>query len=273
MRLVIALLSSALVACGGAQRSPSSSPYEIELVPELFTHLDAEDIGGVIALHEGGTSTVQCSSVDACRTRSVPASTFKIVNALVALDVGVADSDAFTLPWDGVTREIEAWNREHTLRSAYDASAVPYYQELARRIGTSRMRAAVSRFHYGNAEIGDVIDRFWLDGPLTISPVEQIEFLERLETGALDVSPRAREIMRDVMIRERTAEVIIRGKTGWAAPNTIDERGWFVGYATRGSRTVYVAVRAERGAAVTDEQFMPARMAAAIRAIRSTGLF
>ena len=66
----------------------------------------------------------------------LPASTFKIPNSLIALETGVvADPDKDVFKWDGVTRSIEAWNKDHTLRSAIAVSAVPVYQEIARRIG------------------------------------------------------------------------------------------------------------------------------------------
>lgn len=42
------------------------------------------------------------------------------------------------------------------------------------------MRANVSRLGYGNAEIGQVVDNFWLVGPLKISAMEQTRFLLRL---------------------------------------------------------------------------------------------
>ena len=52
----------------------------------------------------------------------------------------VADPDKDVFKWDGVTRSIEAWNKDHTMRSAIAASAVPVYQEIARRIGRSGCR-------------------------------------------------------------------------------------------------------------------------------------
>ena len=66
----------------------------------------------------------------------LPASTFKIQNSIIALETGVVgDPDKDVFKWDGVTRSIEAWNKDHTLRSAIAVSAVPVYQEIARRIG------------------------------------------------------------------------------------------------------------------------------------------
>ena len=97
----------------------------------------------------------------------LPASTFKIPNSLIALETGVvADPDKDVFKWDGVTRSIEAWNKDHTLRSAIAASAVPVYQEIARRIGAERMQKYLDLFDYGNRDIGGGIDQFWLTGNL-----------------------------------------------------------------------------------------------------------
>jgi len=109
-------------------------------------------------------------------TRLSPASTFKIANTLIALETGVAPDERFRLPWDGVKRRLDSWNRDHDLRSALDASVVWYYQELARRIGAKRMREWLGRLGYGNEEMGDKVDEFWLAGPLAISALEQVDF-------------------------------------------------------------------------------------------------
>ena len=92
----------------------------------------------------------------------LPASTFKIPNSVIALETGVvADPDKDIFKWDGVTRSIEAWNKDHTLRSAIAVSAVPVYQEIARRIGAERMQKYLDLLDYGNRDIGDGIDQFW----------------------------------------------------------------------------------------------------------------
>ena len=99
----------------------------------------------------------------------LPASTFKIPNSIIALETGVVeDPDKDVFKWDGVTRSIEAWNKDHTLRSAIAVSAVPVYQEIARRIGAERMQKYLDLFDYGNRDIGGGIDQFWLTGNLRI---------------------------------------------------------------------------------------------------------
>ena len=83
----------------------------------------------------------------------LPASTFKIPNSIIALETGVVeDPDKDVFKWDGVTRSIEAWNKDHTLRSAIAVSAVPVYQEIARRIGAERMQKYLDLMDYGNRE-------------------------------------------------------------------------------------------------------------------------
>src|SRR5690606_13676973 len=100
----------------------------------------------------------------------------------------------------------------HTLASAFPASAVWFYQEVARRVGEERMAEWVGRLGYGNGETSGGIDRFWLDGGLRISADEQVEFLRRLNRGELPVSERSARIVRDIMRMEETGTYTLRGK-------------------------------------------------------------
>ena len=131
---------------------------------------------------------VIASDKDRSGEAKLPASTFKIPNSIIALETGVVgDPDKDVFKWDGVTRNIEAWNRDHTLRTAIAASAVPVYQEIARRIGAERMQKYLDLFEYGNRDIGGGIDQFWLTGNLRIDPVQQVDFVDRLRRGSLPV--------------------------------------------------------------------------------------
>ena len=145
----------------------------------------------------------------------LPASTFKIPNSLIALETGVVeDPDKDVFKWDGVTRSIEPWNKDHTLRSAIAVSAVPVYQEIARRIGAERMQKYVDLFDYGNRDIGGGIDQFWLTGNLRIDPIQQIDFVDRLRRGVLPVSKRSQELVRDILPVTKVGDATIRAKSG-----------------------------------------------------------
>ncbi|MBX3520652.1 MAG: class D beta-lactamase [Xanthobacteraceae bacterium] len=169
----------------------------------------------------------------------LPASTFKIANALIALETGVVkDADHPVFKWDGVKRDIEAWNKDHTLRTAFKASAVWVFQEIARQITDTRMRVYVSQFGYGNRDIGGNEDSFWLDGKLRISALQEVEFLERVYIGKLPVNPKNTEILKDIMFMEKIGNATLRGKTGWI-PSGDNKIGWFVGWVERGDE-VYI---------------------------------
>jgi beta-lactamase class D len=199
----------------------------------------------VIARLDGPAAAARCSDPEYCKKPLTPASTFKIPNSMIGLETGVIPDAEFVIPWDGVKRSVEAWNHDHTLRTAIRDSAVPYYQELARRVGLQPMQSWVKRLGYGNMQIGDVVDRFWLDGPLAISALEQVEFLRRVDRAQLPISERTRQIVLDITIRGQVDGRTLHGKTGWAYPGKPSEIGWFVGWVEDPATPRYVAVALE----------------------------
>jgi beta-lactamase class D len=172
----------------------------------------------------------------------LPASTFKIPNSVIALETGVVgDPDQDVFKWDGVARGIEAWNRDHTMRTAIAVSAVPVYQEIARRIGAERMQKYLDLFEYGNRDIGGGIDQFWLTGNLRIDPVQQIDFVDRLRRGVLPVSKRSQDLVRDILPVTKLGDSVIRAKSGLlGAELGKPSLGWMVGWAEKGgAQTVF----------------------------------
>jgi len=174
----------------------------------------------------------------------LPASTFKVPNSLIALETGVVeDPDKDVFKWDGVTRSIAAWNQDHTMRSAIAASAVPVYQEIARRIGAERMQKYVDLLDYGNRNIGGGIDQFWLTGDMRIDPVQQVDFLDRLRRGVLPISKRSQDLVRDILPTTKVGEATIRYKTGLLGAERDDPSlGWLVGWAEKGNQPTVFAM-------------------------------
>lgn len=194
----------------------------------------------------------------------LPASTFKILNSLIALDTEVIANELSILTWDGVERSIPTWNRDLNLQTAFKVSAVWFYQVLARRIGYQRMQQWVAKIGYGNQSIGaaDDIDTFWLTGDLRISPTEQIQFLQRLYRNELPFSDRAIATVKDIMLVEQTPEYTIRAKTGWALAPGI---GWYVGYVERNDNVYFFATNLD----IRDQKDLPARAEVTRRCLKA----
>jgi beta-lactamase class D len=218
------------------------APQRSEIRNDLAKRFTDAGTAGTFVGYKTDDYLIIASDKDRSGQAFLPASTFKIPNSLIALETGVvADPDKDVFKWDGVKRSIEAWNQDHTLRSAIAASAVPVYQEIARRIGTDRMQKYVDLLEYGNRNIGGGIDQFWLTGELRIDPIQQIDFVDRLRRGVLPVAKRSQDLVCDILPITKAGEATIRAKSGLlGAELGKPSLGWLVGWAEKGSaQTVF----------------------------------
>lgn len=233
-RTFAAALAGALAYPAFARAEP-----EIDVRPELGARFTEVGTEGVCVVFRARDNKLILTDEARARRAYVPASTYKIPHALIAIETGVvADGDKEIIRWDGQVRSIEAWNKDHTLRSAMAVSAVPVFQQIARRIGSDRMKRYLDAFGYGNRDIGTLIDRFWLDGPLQTTALQQIDFLDRLRRADLPLSQRSLDVGRDIIQSEAMSGGHLRFKTGAVGiDGTAGEKatlGWVVGYVDRG---------------------------------------
>jgi beta-lactamase class D len=201
--------------------------------PELAKIFQAQGVSGTFVLFDVAADTVLVWDEARAKKQFTPASTFKIANSLIGLDVGAVKSVDEVLPYGGKPQLRKEWEHDMGLREAIKISNVPIYQELARRIGLERMREGVKKLGYGNMEIGSVVDRFWLEGPLAISAVEQTEFLHRLLQGSLPIDPKAVQATKEITLLEKTETYELHGKAGWFVGPVPPQIGWWVGWIER----------------------------------------
>lgn len=175
-----------------------------------------------------------------CNKEFIPASTFKIPNSIIGLETGVIPDENFVIPWDGIKRHFPEWNQDLDMKTAIKFSAVPYYQELARRVGEERMKEMVTKLNYGNMDISGGIDQFWLSGNLRISQFQQIDFLVRLYKDELPVSKRSMKITKDIILNEDTLGYKLRAKTGWGDMGKFSV-GWWVGWVEKEGNAYFFA--------------------------------
>ncbi len=216
----------------------SVSAATFKEMPEFGPFFEAHGLVGTFVLFDREADTIFVWNEARAQQRFPPASTFKIANSLIGLDIGAVKTLDEVLPYGGKPQRIKAWEQDMHLRDAFKASNVPVYQELARRIGLKRMREMLREFFYGNMEIGNVVDRFWLDGPLAISAVEQTEFLSRLVQGKLPVKAESLRAVREITLLEKTESYELHAKTGWYWPETGGQQiGWWVGWIERDAKS------------------------------------
>lgn len=273
---VSGLIASPMMPAAAQSREAPIAPPITQPVAsveaQFAQHFQALGVEGAIVIHGLNQGVTYEHNRDRNRQAFLPASTFKILNSLIALETGVIPNDVAVLTWDGIERMVPAWNQDLNLRRAFNLSAVWFYQVLARRVGHDRMQQWVSATGYGNQTIGgpDAIDTFWLEGDLRITPQQQIEFLQRLYDNELPFSDGAIATVKDIMITERTPDYTLRAKTGWAGLGEPDQPqiGWYVGYLERGENVYLFATNID----IRQDADAPARLELVRRCFRTLNL-
>jgi beta-lactamase class D len=259
--LGVSLGALAVMACG---RDPlAAGATQRADLEAVFTE---NGVAGTFALYDVDHLTL--INAERAQTRLVPASTFKIANTIVALETGVVKDENEIIPYGGRPQPFKTWEKDMSMREAIALSAVPIYQELARRIGLERYGEWLARLDFGNRQTGTIVDTFWLDGPLEISAVEEARFAARLAQQKLDASIRSQSIARDIIRLESRDGKVLYGKTGWRFSST-PNLGWWTGWVEQNGKISAFSLNIDMPAA-TDA---PKRVAIGKAMLAKLGVF
>ena len=194
-------------------------------IAQLFNHAKT---WAVFVTYDGVEFKRYGNDLSRANTQYIPASTFKMLNALIGIQNNkTTESEVFK--WDGEKRSFAAWERDMTLPQAMQASAVPVFQELARRIGLDLMRKEVKRIGFGNAQIGTQVDNFWLVGPLKITPEQEAQFAYRLAMKELAFAPQVQQQVKNMLYVESRGDTKLYAKSGWGM-DVEPQVGWYSGW-------------------------------------------
>lgn len=228
-KLIFRTLAAAMFVAGACASVSATATETIERA-ELAKHFSAAGVAGTFALYDVAADRLYVHDGKRATQRYAPQSTFKIFNAMIGLDTGAVKDELEVLPYGGKPQLIKEWERDMNLRDGIRVSNVPVYQELARRIGARRMQHYIDLVGYGNRKLGTAIDRFWLDGPLEISAVEQARLMARLAQRQLPFSERSMLTVRSMIQQEGTQGYTMFAKTGWGFHSATAQIGWLVGW-------------------------------------------
>lgn len=222
-----------LLLCFAAALFFGCSPNNVTVDDSLGQFFSRHKAAGTFAVLENSTGEFTIYNLARYRDSAyLPASTFKIVNSLVGLQTGVISGDSMVIPWDGVQRSNPAWNKDLTMYEAFRVSAVPYYQEVARRIGRDTLQRWLDTLAYGTKKITTRVDSFWLDGSLRITPDEQLGLVKKLYFDQLPFHRINQQIVKNAMLFEDNPQYRLAYKTGWGFSGGAPRKniGWVVGW-------------------------------------------
>lgn len=244
-KLIIALYAFSLLlsACGSNNVTVDDS---------LKKFFDENNVKGSFALLDNGQAHFTIYNLSRYKDSAyLPASTFKIVNSLIGLQTGRIVNEKMVIKWDGIVRKFpngdtaKDWNKDLTMEEAFKVSAVPYYQEIARRIGKDTMQYWLDSLRYGNHRIGSRVDSFWLDNSLQITSDEQLGLVKKLYFTQLPFDKRTQNIVKQVMLQESNANYKLAYKTGWGFAANGNSIGWVVGWIEENRHPYFFVLNVE----------------------------
>ena len=210
------------------------SQNNVTVDDSLKKYFDENHVTGTFGLYDNGQGQFTIYNLSRFKDSAyLPASTFKIVNSLIGIETGIITNEKMVIPWDGIPRRPE-WDKDLTMEEAFKVSAVPYYQEVASRIGKDTMQHWLDTLgygsRYGKAIIKTSIDTFWLDNSIKITSDEQLGLVKKLYFKQLPFQGRSQDIVKRIMLQENNANYNLSYKTGWGFRENGNAIGWVVGW-------------------------------------------
>ena len=270
---VSAVLLALVIGCTQKDEpSTEESSSNIRLEAKLQAVLDTALVDGSILIHDAQKEEYFASNLQHIEEETLPASTYKIPNSIIALETGVVENDSTLFEWDGEDRALDIWERDMLFRDAFRLSCVPCYQQIARAVGPEQMNAYLRKLNYPGMEVDSTnIDLFWLQGESKISPIQQIDFLNRFYYQQLPIKESTYRLMRSIMVLEENENYRLSGKTGWAIREGYNI-GWFVGILEKQDDVYFIATRVRPNEAFNMDMFARIRQEVSIKAFRTMGI-
>lgn len=269
-----------LVCCSTTYRATRKqivSQNEITILRTDFKkYFEDCNVKGSIIIYDNNKRQYIQSDTTETKQETLPASTFKIINLLIALETRTISNEYEIVKWVGSTDTVKYGYRpeiyhDMTVKEAFELSAGWVFVELAKNIGKENYKKYLTLCNYGNINLSQNDYDFWNFGAFAISPINQVEFLKKLYYEKLPFSKTNIDITKKVMISEQKNEYTIRAKTGWTRDSGINT-GWWVGYLEKNNEVYFFATRLLKDRKINSPDFGNCRKEITKRAFKELGL-
>jgi beta-lactamase class D len=249
--IFIFAFTSIVYGCAPDKRSVEddmgSPTNELILRDDFKQFFDSCGVDGSVAIYDVKNQKWFVSDTLGINQETLPASSFKIMNLLIALETQTIRDENEVVRWMGRTDTVKYGYRpdiykDMSVKEAFETSAGWVFVELAKKIGKEEYQAYLKKCNYGNNRLNEQDADFWNFGDFAISPRNQVEFVNQLYQETLPFSKKNMAIVKQVMLSEQTDAYTLRAKTGWTRANNINT-GWWTGYLETEKGTYIFATR------------------------------
>jgi len=239
---------------------------------ELNNIFNKMDLNGSILILDTKTGDYISNNFEWQKQGSLPASTFKIPNTIIALELGIVENDSTILQWDGKKRAMEIWEQDLKLKDAFQYSCVACYQNIAKEIGTERMQKYLKLLNYKGMDVkNNNINKFWLEGKSRINQRQQIEFLSDFYFDKLPISISTKNIMKSIMLNKSEKGYKLFAKTGWAMRKK-NNIGWYIGFIETNDNTYIFATNVAPKKNFNKDEFLTNRINVTLESFKILGI-
>lgn len=107
--------------------------------------------------------------------------------------------------------------------------------------GIKHVKEYLHDIGYGNQQTSNDTDLYWTDFSLKISPIEQVELLNKFYHNDFGFSDHNINAVKNAILIASTSEGTLSGKTGTGRGDGQDTNGWFIGYIEKSGHVYYFA--------------------------------
>ena len=209
----------------------------------------------------------QIISSGKCSQQHSPSSTFKIALSLIANNEGILvdDADPVLDFEEDFIDWVPSWNLPHSTINFVENSCFWYWKKITRTLSSDKIQNYINKFDYGNKDLSGSQKHgcadCWLSSSLQISPIEQVEFLDKLIKNKLQIKATAQKMTKNLLYIEKlNNNWTLYGQTGtgYMPTNSKDTNkgkfswifgwlkrdskkmpfGWFVGWIEKEKKTI-----------------------------------
>lgn len=205
----------------------SCSVNKAKIDNDLKRYFESNNLEGCFTMLNNANGEITVYNMNLDTSRYLPGATFKIVNALIALQTGVVTDTAMVIKKNNTDSSSEKGNN---IIEAFQIDGTPFFHETAKKIGRGTMQSWIDSLSYGNKNIQGPIDSFWFNNNLKISPDEQLGLLKKLYFDQLPFRKSVQQTVRDMMVQEDNSAYKLSYRTGFGFTENKEQVGWVTGW-------------------------------------------
>lgn len=211
----------------------SCNANNIKVDNDLKKYFEENDVTGSFAVFDNSHGDFIVYNLNRYKDSAyVPAQTFHIILAMAGVQKGVILNEKIALqPDSSFLPFVEG--ADINLKQAIEKNSIPYFREVAKRIGKDTLQYWLDTLGYGSRyqdpEIKNA-DSFWLNNSVKITPDEQLGLVKRIYFNQLPFQDRPASIVKSLMPNENTANYRMSYFTGFGKDLKGNEIGWIIGW-------------------------------------------